>query len=161
MHTPIRVGATPTEEVSLTVNAASYVMVDDRLNPVGSGPVSGTTYDLSTGPKVGWLKLDTAFADLTPSRDGMYRHTLEAPNGDTVTVWGDGNYRYAQVYTTNMYPAGGHRTAVAVEPMTAPPNAFNSGEGLQWLDPGQSWISSWGISHTFMRPQGADTRGKD
>lgn len=160
-HPYVRVGAAPTEEVSLTLNAGSYLMVDDRLNPVGSAPVSGTTNDLSTGPTVGRLNLDTAFSDLTPSADGMYRHTLEAPGGDTVVVWGDGNYRYVQVYTTNTYPAGGHRTAVAVEPMTAPPNAFNSGEGLRWLDPGQSWISSWGISHTFMPPQGTDTKGNE
>ncbi|WP_051389388.1 aldose 1-epimerase family protein [Arthrobacter sp. 35W] len=152
-HPYIRVGAAPTEESALTVNAASYVVVDDRLNPTGSRPVAGTPCDLSAGPKVGWLDLDTAFADLVPSADGCYRHTLEAPNGDTVEVWGDANYRYAQVYTTNEYPAGGRRTAVAVEPMTAPPDAFNSGEGLRWLDPGESWSSSWGIAHNFTTAQ--------
>ncbi|MEV4952558.1 aldose 1-epimerase family protein [Paenarthrobacter nitroguajacolicus] len=157
-HPYIRVGATPMQDVSLTINAASYVVVDERLNPVGTSPVSGTPMDLSAGPKVGWLHLDTAFLDLTPAPDGMYRHLLEAPNGDAVEVWGDANYQYAQVYTTTRYPAGGHRTAVAVEPMTALPNAFNSGAGLRWLEPGEEWISTWGISHRIGRARGTHNR---
>ncbi len=114
-HPYIRVGAAPTEDLALTVHAVSYVVVDDRLNPTASAPVNGTTYDLSAPPKVGWLELDTAFSDLTLAHDGTYRHTLAAPNGDRVEVWGDHNYRYAQVYTTNDYPgADGSRTAIAV-----------------------------------------------
>jgi aldose 1-epimerase len=34
---------------------------------------------------------------------------------------------------------------VAVEPMTAPADAFNSGEGLAWLEPGASFAAKWGI----------------
>ncbi|WP_426998295.1 aldose 1-epimerase family protein [Pseudarthrobacter sp. N5] len=151
-HPYIRVGAAPTEDLALTVHAASYVVVDGRLNPTGSAPVAGTPVDLSAGATVGTLVLDTAYSDLTPAPNGTYRHALQAPNGDRVEVWGDHNYRYAQVYTTNEYPGtAGSRTAVALEPMTALPDAFNSGAGLRWLDPGESWLSSWGISHHFSR----------
>ena len=38
--------------------------------------------------------------------------------------------------------------AVAVEPMTAPANAFNTGAGLRWLEPGETWTVRWGIRHT-------------
>ena len=31
--------------------------------------------------------------------------------------------------------------------MTAPANAFNSGEGLRWLAPGETWHLSWGIRY--------------
>lgn len=158
-HPYIRVGAVPVQDLSLTVNAAAYVVVDERLNPIGSASASETMFDLTVGPKVGWLNLDTAFLDLRPSPDGTYRHTLEAPNGDAVEVWGDPNYKYAQVYTTNNYPRGGQRTAVAVEPMTALPDAFNSGTGLRWLDPGKTWRSSWGISHRFGHRQATNTEG--
>ena len=37
--------------------------------------------------------------------------------------------------------------AVALEPMTAPPDALNSGTGLIWLEPGESWTSSWGVRY--------------
>jgi len=32
-----------------------------------------------------------------------------------------------------------------VEPMTAPADAFNSGEGLKVLAPGERWGTTWGI----------------
>ena len=36
-------------------------------------------------------------------------------------------------------------TAIAVEPMTAPADALNSGLGLRWIEPGASWSGHWGI----------------
>jgi aldose 1-epimerase len=38
--------------------------------------------------------------------------------------------------------------AVAIEPMTAPADAFNSGQGLRWLAPGEDWVVRWGITPT-------------
>jgi aldose 1-epimerase len=38
--------------------------------------------------------------------------------------------------------------AVAVEPMTAPPDALNSGQSLIWLEPGESSEGSWGLRYT-------------
>ncbi|WP_344788067.1 hypothetical protein [Arthrobacter ramosus] len=34
---------------------------------------------------------------------------------------------------------GAPATAVTVEPTTAPADAFNRGEGLRWLEPGEVW----------------------
>lgn len=39
------------------------------------------------------------------------------------------------------------KTAIAVEPMTAPAEAFTSGQGLRWLEPGEEWTLAWGIRH--------------
>jgi aldose 1-epimerase len=47
---------------------------------------------------------------------------------------------------STQYP--GRSRAVAVEPMTGPANAFNSGEGLRWLAPGESFTMSWGIDYS-------------
>ncbi len=38
------------------------------------------------------------------------------------------------------------RRSLAVEPMSCPPNAFRSGEGLVRLEPGASFTSAWGIA---------------
>jgi aldose 1-epimerase len=38
-----------------------------------------------------------------------------------------------------------NRRALAVEPMTCPPNAFRTGRDLIRLEPGQSLTSTWGI----------------
>jgi aldose 1-epimerase len=53
-----------------------------------------------------------------------------------------------QVFTTRAFPKGaGEGLAVAVEPMTAPPDAFNSGEGVRWLEPGEHWSVNWGVRY--------------
>jgi aldose 1-epimerase len=37
------------------------------------------------------------------------------------------------------------RKAVAVEPMTCPPDAFRTGVALIELDPGATWQGRWGL----------------
>jgi aldose 1-epimerase len=55
---------------------------------------------------------------------------------------------YVHVFVTREFPTeGGLVTAVAIEPMTAPANAFNSGEGLRWIQPGDCWSASWAIRY--------------
>ena len=49
-----------------------------------------------------------------------------------------------QVYTATNYPDT--PLAVAIEPMTAPADAFNSGRGLRRLAPGETWTVEWGLS---------------
>jgi len=39
----------------------------------------------------------------------------------------------------------GRGRAVAVEPMTCPPDALNTGDGLITLAPDATWSGSWGI----------------
>jgi galactose mutarotase-like enzyme len=36
---------------------------------------------------------------------------------------------------------------VAIEPMTAPPNAFVTKRALRWLSSGDTWIAQWGIRY--------------
>jgi aldose 1-epimerase len=62
-----------------------------------------------------------------------------------VTVWADEAWPYVQVFTGDLPDV--QRRGFAVEPMTCPPNAFNTGEGLIRLEPGDSFEGRWGISH--------------
>jgi aldose 1-epimerase len=78
--------------------------------------------------------------------DGRGRHRLEAADGRAVELWTDENFGYVEVYIRPRFPhieGAGHParvgSAVAIEPMTAPPDAFNSGLGLRWLAPGETW----------------------
>jgi aldose 1-epimerase len=48
-----------------------------------------------------------------------------------------------QVYTGDKLEKGRRRTAVAVEPMTCPPDALRSGKDIVVLEPGQHWAGSW------------------
>ena len=146
-HPYLRIADLPTEELTVTVAASTHLDVDDRMNVVGESPVEGTRYDLRGGRLVGELELDDGYADLART-DGRVVHTLAAADGRTVALWGDESFEYVQVFTSRKLatlPTGA--VALAVEPMTAPANALNTGRGLRWLEPGESWTATWGIRH--------------
>ncbi len=154
-HPYLRVGDAPIAELDLTVPAASYFDVDERLDPIGEVTVQGTDYDVRTPRRVGALEFDTAFGELSHENvsDGPEGSRgdvawLTAPDGSSTTLWQDTDWRYVQVFTTRIFPSGGKLIdAIAVEPMTAPPDALNSGTGLIWLEPGKSWSGSWGLRY--------------
>ncbi len=146
-HPFLTIGDVPSEQLMLTVHASTFFEVDDRLNPTAEVPVEGSPYDLRAGRQVGELELDTAFGGLR-TVDGVSA-VLRAPDGREVRLTQDANHGYLQVYTSRTFPKrGGPGAAVAVEPMTVPPNGFNSGLGLKWLEPGESWTVSWGIQYS-------------
>jgi aldose 1-epimerase len=146
-HPYLRIGDLPTGGLTLTVGARTHLDVDDRLNVVGESAVAGTGFDLGGGRLVGELELDDGFADL-PETDGEVAHTLSAPDGRSVVLWADAAFGYVQLYTSRTLATKAHGdVALAVEPMTAPANALNTGRGLRWLEPGASWTAVWGIRH--------------
>lgn len=147
-HPYFRIGDVPSDDLVMRVAADTHIDVDDRSNPVGESPVEGTSFDLREGRKVSELDLDDGFGGV-PVVDGRVEHSLTAPDGRRVILWGDENMRYVQVFTPSDFPGedGKPRTAVAIEPMTAPANAFNSGAGLRWLAPEEEWTVRWGIGH--------------
>jgi aldose 1-epimerase len=63
-----------------------------------------------------------------------------------VTIWGGSTCRYVVAYTTDTLPEPYRRSAIAVEPCTAPANALRSGSGLSVLAPGESLTLNWGLS---------------
>ena len=146
-HPYPKIGDVPTGELTVAVAAETHLDVDDRLNVVGESPVDGTPFDLRAGRRVADLELDDGFADL-PVVGGLVEHVVSAPDGRRVVLWGDEAFRYVQVYTSRTFTTPtASDVALAVEPMTAPANALNTGRGLHWLAPGGSWSVSWGIRH--------------
>ena len=143
-HPYLKIGGVPTADLELRLDAASHIEVDERLLPTGEVPVDGTEWDFREGRRVGDVSLDDAFGEIA-SEDGQVLHTLTAPDGRTVSIWADSEFEYVQVYTTTTFPGENGDVAIAIEPMTAPAEAFNSGRGLRWLDPGEEWQISWGI----------------
>lgn len=151
-HPFFRVGDTPVGELTVTLHAEGWIETDDRLLPVAERDVEGTHADLRSGRRVDDIELDTAFTRVRhvtrPDGRGEIA-TLAGPRG-VVSVWSDADWRYAQIFTTSAFAADadGPRRAIAIEPMTAPPDALNSGEGLVWLEPDESWEGRWGVTFT-------------
>jgi aldose 1-epimerase len=142
-HPYLRLGDTPVEDLVLTVSAATQLVADERQIPRGSAPVQGDT-DFRAGAPIAPLSVDVALTALAFD-GGKARHVLAAPDGKRVTLWQDESCQYVHVYVSTVYP--GRSRAVAVEPMTGPANAFNSGDGLRWLAPGEAFTMEWGIDY--------------
>jgi aldose 1-epimerase len=143
-HPYFRIDDVPTAELTLSIAAATHFEVDARLNPIREVPVESTEYDFRGGRLVDELRLDDGFGGVE-FHDGIARHTLRSPDGRMLTLWQDASFGYVQAFTTRTFP--GRELAIAIEPMTAPANAFNSGDGVRWLGPDQSWSASWGVTY--------------
>lgn len=148
-HPYLSVGENRVDEVELGIPAASRLELDDRLLPTGLVAVDGTGQDFREPRALGELELDTAFTDIAADADGRWRVTLTHPHtGRAVTLWADATaYPWLQVFTGDSLPLTIRRTSgIAVEPMTCPPDAFNSGDDLLVREPGQEFEASWGIT---------------
>jgi aldose 1-epimerase len=140
-HPYLSAGTSTVDSVALRAPGATVLRSDERGIPVDRASVEGTVYDFRSARPVGDVKLDSCFTDLERDDDGRARTELGG-----VTLWVDESYRYLMLFTGDPLPDVARR-ALAVEPMTCPPNAFRTGEGLIRLDAGESSTSSWGIEH--------------
>jgi aldose 1-epimerase len=142
-HPYFTVGEAEVDEVEVTIPAASYLEVDDRLLPLRISPVTGTDKDLRAGTTLGSTNLDTAMTDLARDTDGRWRATLRL--GDRFAeLWADETMNWLQIFTGGPY----RDWSIAVEPMTCGPDAFNPGPthgGMIVLAPGESYTGSWGV----------------
>ncbi|MCU1571704.1 MAG: aldose epimerase [Naasia sp.] len=146
-HPYLRVGDTPSDQLTVTVSGETYYPLDETFIPTGTASVAGTDRDLRAGRRLADVSLNTAYTDLA-LEDGMHRHRLADPAGNTLELWGDQSFAFVQVYTHPSFTGlSGDEFAVAMEPMTAPADALNRGEGLRWLEPGEQWLAGWGIRY--------------
>ncbi|PQZ95753.1 aldose epimerase [Arthrobacter sp. MYb227] len=159
-HPYLRVGDVPAAELTLLINADSHLVLDEVLIPTGEvAPVVGTNLDYRAGAVLGEIALDDVWTDVVREPDGGSVHYLQAPDGSRVELRMDAAFGFIQVYTTDHFPGPrGVVSAVALEPMTAPANAFNSGNGLHWIGPGESWSIEWGIGY---RPSAEQDKTED
>lgn len=141
-HPYLTVGTSLIDQAQLWLPARTRLLTDSRGIPVGRSSVPDGLHGL-----IGDQRIDTAFTDLVRDADGRVQIRLSAPGGPTVTLWADEAYRWVQVYSGDGVPeASRRRTGLAVEPMTAPPNALRTGEDLLTLAPGQHHTAHWGLA---------------
>ena len=131
----------------LTLPADSWLPLDARGIPAASPePVDGTAYDFRQPRVIGAARLDDALTGLSRDGDGRAWAYLAAGGaGPRVGLWADEGYRWLQVFTGDPLGPALRRKAVAIEPMTCPPNAFVTADDLLVLEPGEKVIHTWGI----------------
>ncbi|MFH8252976.1 aldose 1-epimerase family protein [Microbacterium sp. B2969] len=133
----------------LTVPADRVLLTSpDRLLPTDLVDVAAFedgAYDFRSPRRLGDSILNHAFTGLARDADGRTRVRLVDGAGVGAEVELDESCPWVQLYTADELPGTDRRHAVAVEPMTCPPDALNSGIDLRTIPPGGSTIASWSI----------------
>jgi aldose 1-epimerase len=134
-------------DLTVTLPAATRTVVDSRQIPVGEEPASAAGIDLAAGVRVGDHHIDDDFTDLARDESGLAHTLILSADARGLDVWQDSSFKHVVLFTPSFFPTivGGRTHAVAVEPSTAAPNAFNSGKNLIWLEPGAAFEGRWGV----------------
>jgi aldose 1-epimerase len=164
-HPYLTVGAL-VDDCELTLPAARWQPSGDRGIPDGpTRDVGGGPFDFRTARRVGDVRLDHGFTGLDrdaagrawvrltgPAQGGAAQggvaHDGAAQGGVAqggVALWAGEGYHWLQAFTGDTLDEQHRRRALAVEPMTCPPNAFVTGIDLLMLEPGQSVRRAWGV----------------
>jgi aldose 1-epimerase len=136
------------DDILLTVPAEEGYKSDDRGLPAGRFSVDGTEVDFRTSRRIGDQRLDQAFTGLT--RDDRGRATVEVRRAGSgpqasVKLWVDSAFTHLMVFSGDTLAPERRRQALAVEPMTCPPDMLRSGEGRIVLAPGARFEATWGL----------------
>jgi aldose 1-epimerase len=147
-HPYFTVGRGLVDDCELQLPAGRWQPTDDRGIPAAEpSDVADSVYDFRAGRKIGGTVLDHAFTALTVDADDRAWARLTGPDA-RIAIWLGPGYPWLQVFTGDPLGADARRRAVAIEPMTCPPNAFVTGTDLATVEPGDSVAYRWGVHAT-------------
>lgn len=145
-HPYLLAGDAPLNEWTLEVPAESFLEVtEDRLLPVDLASVDGHSFDFRQAKVIGNIELDHAFTNFHAEDGGHSTLTLTDPSGSFVGMSWDESCPWLQIHTADKSDPSLSRLGLAVEPMTCPPDAFNSGTDVVELAPGALYVTGWSI----------------
>lgn len=150
-HPYLDAGPGGVDGAELRFVATERLVTDDRGLPRGSSAVRGTEFDFGDGRALDGVRLDDCFTGLGPlGGEGVpagaaWAVELASSSGPATVLWAGDGWRYVMCFTGDTLAPPDRRRAVALEPMTCPPNALRTGEALIVLEPAQSWSGRFGI----------------
>lgn len=154
-HPYLVAGAGAVDDWTLDLPAEHVLTVTpDRLSPIALRPVDTDPdrFDFRSARRIGTVEIDHAYTALAQDANGSTTVRLTDAEGSGVEMVWDAACPWAQIHTADKgVGLDGHRTGLAVEPMTCAPDAFNAGAydfdtGLTILDPGESVQAAWRIA---------------
>ncbi|SPT52986.1 putative aldose-1-epimerase [Actinomyces bovis] len=125
------------DDCVLTLPGAKVLETDAQLTPTELRDVAGTEQDWRAGKRIGATLADNAFTGLP---QGVWEIRLACAAGGPAVVL-SADTPWAQIYTADHMG----RRGLAVEPMTCPANAFNTGESLIELELGAEHTLAWNL----------------
>lgn len=163
-HPWIHPGAERIDDSQLAIGAQTWFETDDRLIPVDNRPFdTGSLIPADHEPgdapcivckdfrslrALDSAVLDDAFGTPQRGTDGWSQARLKGADDRTVVIRMDESFRAWQVCTGDELPGEQSRRAIAIEPMTCPPNAFASGTDFDVIEPDGEITVQWSITLT-------------
>ncbi len=155
-HPYLVAGAGHVDDWTLALPADEVLAVTpDRLIPTGLRAVDADDaerFDFRDPRRINTVEIDHAYTALTRDDAGFATvRVTDAAGSGVEMVWGTA-CPWVQIHTSDKgVGKPGHRTGLAVEPMTCAPDAFNAASydydvGLIVLEPGASAEASWRIA---------------
>ncbi len=134
----------------LVVPATRRLTLDAQGIPTGEVALDGALAALATseGIKLDDLILDDCFTGLVRDEKGVATLRFLPGSGPVgeVTLRLDRHFGYVMCYTGDTLPKSSRRRAVAIEPMTCPPNAFSSGVDVVALGQATTFNGEFSVS---------------
>ena len=133
---------------------AVLAVTADRLIPTelrGVDADDAERFDFREPRRIEKIELDHAYTDIVRDTAGFAAVRVTDATGSGVEMVWDAACPWVQIHTSDKgVGKPGHRTGLAVEPMTCAPDAFNAAKydfdpGLIVLEPGASTEASWRI----------------
>lgn len=147
IHPYLTAGSGGVDDWSLHLPADTYLGMDpETLVPTHEAPTDGSPFDFRQPMRLTGLEIDNTFTGLDRDVDGVTTATLRDADGRGVTLTWDHTLPWAQAYTSDHPSPVVHRTGLAIEPATCPPNAFVTGRDLIVLDPGERHVAQWHLA---------------
>jgi len=135
---------------AVALPAARHLLLDERGLPTGSEAVASSANGalLSGEEALGEAHFDDCYAALPAGADGRWSVVFTPVAGAPrrLALRGDGAFSHVMLYSADQLSGNERRSAVAIEPMTCPPDAFRSGEGVVALQPAEEFRASFAIS---------------
>jgi aldose 1-epimerase len=127
----------------LHVPADRELQVDERMLPTDLVDVPAA-HDFREPRPVGDARIDHAFTSVHYVDGEAEITVVDADGRGTRVTFGEAT-PWVQVCTSD-WPGESHRAAIAVEPMTCPPDALTSGTDLVVLAPGSRHVARWRVA---------------
>ncbi|MFF1877101.1 aldose 1-epimerase family protein [Leifsonia sp. NPDC058230] len=148
-HPYLVAGEGRVDDWTLSLPATTVVTItEERLLPVASVAVdspSAAGLGFVEARVIGDTFIDHAYTGLIRDAEGNATVSVLTADGTGVEMTWDGSCPWVQIHTADTDDPATNRIGLAVEPMTCPPDAFNSGEDLIVLEPGASSSAGWTI----------------
>ena len=115
----------------------------ERLLPIELRRVDREELDFREKSLIDAREIDHAFKVAESPSERKIEVT--GPTGEGVRICFDSASRWIQIHTADRDGDSSGRSCLAVEPMSCPPDAFNSGTDLVMLSPGEEHLMNWSI----------------